>query len=176
MALLFNTKNINQKKILRPRKDPRKYYKTLYGHIAIIDEITKCYVKSLKDVAEGKIAAISYENYLIEVQTSDKFLENFKKAYVNFTRYYVKTSSQGYEIFLSKKLRDQLGEFWQSAIWFNDNPPLLQDAREVEKFNKLNEETTDYMEKLFGLKDDLGWIISRKLTNLWKRTRGDKND
>ncbi|MGD0995174.1 MAG: hypothetical protein ABR909_06585 [Candidatus Bathyarchaeia archaeon] len=145
----FQYNQHKSEKDFEARKVAQEYYMTLYGYIGVLDELTKSYLRSIQD---GKAEVFSYDNGLIEVQTSEKILDNYKNKYVNFASFYLKKSCEGYEIFVSKKLKGLLIKFWKTAKIFYDEPSSLKNKQTVEKFNNAAKETTDSMEKLFGLK------------------------
>jgi hypothetical protein len=175
LGYIFQRQQHNAEKDFEARSEAREYYKKIYGHIAIIDEITKSYVRSLQEGQEGKADVLCYENCSIEVQSSAKILERYKKAYSDFATYYLKSSSEGYEIFVSKKLRDLFGSFWRNAMLFDIHPELLKDKNKVREFNNIAEKTTDYMEELFGLKEDWRYVTKTKLSKSLGTLRGDKD-
>jgi hypothetical protein len=42
-------------------------------------------------------------------------------------------------------------QFWKYAKAFHDNVEIMKNDKEIDEFKKICEETTDCMEKLFGL-------------------------
>jgi hypothetical protein len=153
------------------RKEARDYYKTLYGHIAIMDELTKSYLRSVSPNQERKAETLCFENGSIEVQTSEKILGRYKIAYSTFSSYYLKSVGIGLEIFVPLQLRDLLGDLWGKAKRFDDNPALLENKRLVSEFNATAKKTTDYMERLFGLKEDWLYSVKQKVTELRKNNK-----
>ena|ERR1035437_5920074 len=131
------------------RKVARDYYMTLYARIGTLDEMAKSYRRSLKNDKKAKV--FLYKEGKFAIHTSDEILEDFKNAYVEFYSYYLQNASEGYEIFVSKRLQDQLFEFWRLGETFNDNNQIMKNEQEIEKFSRFAEKTTNYMEKLFGL-------------------------
>jgi len=172
LGYAFQRQQHISEKDFEARKEARDYYKTIYGHIAVIDEITKSYLRSAEE-SQGKTDVFCFENGNIEVQTTARILESFKEAYMKFSTYYLKSSSLGYEIFISKQLRDLLSEFWKMSMIFYNHPELLANKIEVRKFNIKAEQTTDCMERLFGLHENWRYSARIKLNKTIKRIRGE---
>ncbi len=81
--------------------------------------------------------------------TSEEIIENYRKAYLEFEGYCIMTKKKGMEIFVSEKLQKLLYSFWNySWNFYNDNK-LLQ--KHIINYSKIADQTTDYMDKLFGL-------------------------
>lgn len=149
---------------LEARRKAEGYYMPLYGHVAILDELARGYKRSL-EMGKAKVFAFKDCNY--EELTSKEILDDFKNAYDAFSKFYIKKKSEGYEIFVSEKLRESLSNFWVKAKSFYEDNEKLKDAKEVDTFHNLAEETTKVMEKLFGLKqfegeDNLGKKSTKK--------------
>jgi len=134
---------------LEARRKAENYYLPLYGHIAILDELARGYKRSLKI---GKAEVFAFKDCNYKELTSKEILDDFKKSYGAFSKFYIKKKGEGYEIFVSEKLREALSNFWVKAKSFYKDNEKLKDANEVDAFHKLAEETTKVMEKLFGLK------------------------
>jgi len=134
---------------LETRRKAEDYYMPLYGHIAILDELARGYRRSIE---KGKAKVFAFKACNYEELTSKEILDDFKKSYDAFSKFYIKKKGEGYEIFVSEKLRDALLNLWVKAKSFYEDNEKLKDATEVATFHKLAEETTKVMEKLFGLK------------------------
>lgn len=150
LVLAFNYLEKTSERDFEARKGARKYYRILYAHIGILDEITKSYIRSLRE--KGNAEVFSYKECKLIVHSSEAILEDYKKAYAEFFNFYLKKACLGYEIFISKKLKELLIEFWKRAKIFDDDLTKMKDKNAVTEFNGIAEETTNYMEKLFGLK------------------------
>lgn len=134
---------------LEARRKAKDYYLPLYGHIAILDELARGYKRSLKI---GKAEVFAFKDCNYEELTSKEILDDFKKSYDAFSKFYIRKKGEGYEIFVSPKLKEALSNFWVKAKSFYKDNEKLKNAHEVDTFHKLAEETTKIMEKLFGLK------------------------
>jgi len=132
------------------RKIAREYYMKIYANIGWVDECTKNYQDSLKT---GSFEIFDCDKCVIEKRTSEEILKVYKTAYEQFTASYIDGLKKGYELFIDDELLDYLKEFWSAAKYFYDNPLSLKTAEDVEKFNVTAKKTTEYMEKLFGLKN-----------------------
>jgi len=119
------------------RRDAKRYYMRLYARIGILDEMTKSYKRSLQE--KGNAEVFSYEECKLVVHTSEAISEDFKKAYAEFLSFYLKKACLGYEIFVSKKLRELLIEFWKRAKGFNDDVTKMKDEKAVTEFNTIAE-------------------------------------
>lgn len=131
------------------RKEGRKYYMGLYGHIAILHELVGAYYRSTDD---GNAKLFNFKKHIVNELTSQQILGEFNKAYEEFLKFYIETKCKGQEIFISEKLKKILGKFWIQAKEFYENNAYIDDEKKILNFNNLAEETTKIMEKLFGLK------------------------
>jgi hypothetical protein len=148
VTLVFNYYKHKSEKDFEARKEAKDYYMTLYSHIAILDELMRAYQRSAET---GKAKVFTKECKYIELP-SGEILDNFKEAYTAFSSYYIKKKCEGYEIFVSKKLKDLLIKLWSCVKTFYEDDKRMQDKKEVEYVHKIAEKTTEHMEKLFGLK------------------------
>lgn len=134
---------------LESRRKAENYYRPLYGHIAILDELARGYKRSLET---GKAKVFSFTKGKYTELTSKEILDDFKKSYNAFSKFYVKKKGEGYEIFISEELKNVLVDFWVNVKSLYEDNEKLKDIKEVDTFHELAEETTKVMEKLFGLK------------------------
>lgn len=121
----------------------------LYGYTAILHELAGAYQSSL---AKGKAKSFTFKKCEYVELTSQEILDEFNKSYSAFSSFYIKSKCKGYEIFVSDNLKEKLTKFWINAKSFHENNALMKDQQEVKEFRKSAEETTEEMEKLFGLK------------------------
>jgi len=131
------------------RRKAEDYYRPLYGHIAVLDELARGYPRSLET---GKAKVFSFKNCKYKELTSKEILDEFKESYDEFASFYIKKKCEGYELFVSEKLKNALNDFWIKAKSLHENNEKLKDNEEIDAFHKSAEETTKIMEKLFGLK------------------------
>jgi len=148
-GFFFNWLQSKSQRDFEARCEARKYYMTLYGHIAILDEFARGYPRSLKN---GKAKVFMFKECKIGELTSKQILDEFKKAYDDFSRFYIKTKWEGCEIFVSKKLKKLLRKFWIKAKTFYEDTTEMKDEKQIENFHRLAKKTGHIMEKLFGLK------------------------
>lgn len=134
------------------RQKASEYYMTLFGQIAILDELARGYPRSLTKEAKGKAAVFKFNEHEFGELTSKQILERYNEAYENFSSYYIKKKSEGYEIFIEEKLGKLLSKLWISAKTFYDDNAEMKDEKQIEKFHNLAKKTVGKMEKLFGLK------------------------
>jgi len=131
------------------RRKAEDYYRPLYGHIAVLHELATGYHRSLET---GKAKVFSFKNCEYKELTSKEILDAFKESYDEFSSFYIKKKCEGYELFVSEKLKTSLRDFWIGAKSLYENNERLKDSKEIDAFKKSAEETTDIMGKLFGLK------------------------
>ncbi len=148
-TLIFNWLQNKYQRDFEARSEARKYYMTLYGHIAILDELARGYPRSIEN---GKAAVFIFKDCKLGERTSIQILDEFKKAYEGFSSFYIKTKCKGYEIFVSKKLKKLLSKFWIEAKTFYEDNTEMKSEEKIEDFHRLAEKTTNIMENLFGLK------------------------
>lgn len=132
------------------RQFAKEYYMKIYGHIAILAELAEGYNRSLK---AGETDVFSFKDCKFAKLNSQEILNDFNEAYENFSSYYIKQICDGYEIFISKKLKELLSKFWHLAKTFHDKNEDLKVIKQVTFFKNVADETTNYMEKLFGLQE-----------------------
>ena len=134
---------------LEARRKAGDYYMPLYGHIAVLDELARGYKRSIE---KGKAKVFAFKECRYDELTSKQILAEFKKAYDAFSSFYIKKKREGYEIFISKKLKEFLSDFWIIAKNFYEDDKRMKDKREIDDFHNSAEEATSLMEKLFGLR------------------------
>ncbi len=139
------------------RKEAKEYYKKIYGHIAVLDELMRGYVRSID---EGKARVFTFKKCEYAELPSAKILEEFRLAYANFSSYYIKMKCAGFEIFVSKELKQLLIRFWDRVQAFHEDEKQMASKKEVEGAHLIAEETTEYMEKLFGLRELKGGTVN----------------
>jgi len=149
IGYLFQYQQQKSQTDVEARKEARDYYKAIYGHIVILVDLAKKYCESL---SKGKIVATDFEQCKFSRMTSETIIENYGKAYLEFEGFYIKTMKEGMEIFVSEKLQKLLFSFWHYSLAFYDDNKLLQDKKQIINYCKIADQTTDYMDKLFGLK------------------------
>jgi hypothetical protein len=132
------------------RRDAKKYYMKIFGYIAVLSELANGYSRSIE---KGEAEVFAFKECKFSKQSSEEILGNFNEAYEAFSSYYIGRKCEGYEIFVSKKLKELLIEFWYYSKIFHDDNKKMKDKNEITSFSKATEETTDYMEKLFGLNE-----------------------
>jgi hypothetical protein len=132
------------------RREAKEYYMKIYGHIAVLSELAKGYNRSIE---KGEAEVFAFKECKFSKLSSDEILMNFNEAYDTFSSYYIGRICEGYEIFVSKKLKELLIEFWHYSKTFHDDNKIMKDQKEIASFNKVTDKTTDYMEKLFGLNE-----------------------
>ena len=132
------------------RREAKDYYKKMYGHIAILDELMRGYLRS---VETGKARVFTFNKCEYVEIPSKRILEEFKAAYVDFSAYYINKKCEGFEIFISLELKELLIEFWNNVQAFYEDENQMKNKKEVENAHSIAEKTTEYMEKLFGLRN-----------------------
>jgi hypothetical protein len=145
----FNWHQNNVQRDFEARRDAKDYYLPLYGHIAKLDELARGYSRSLNT---GYADVFDFDNATSTTLSSDDILSAFKKAYLEFSKFYITKKSCGYELFISEKLRDSLTKYWCAAQDFYDDVGCLKVPDNVNTFHNLAENVTVVTEKLFGLK------------------------
>ena len=120
----------------------------LYGHIAILHELAGAYQSS---IGKGTARSFTFKKCEYVELTSQEILEDFNQSYSDFSSFYIESKCEGYEIFVSEKLKEKLTNFWINAKSFYEKNTLMKDQKEAENFRKSAEETTENMERLFGL-------------------------
>ncbi|MFX0201005.1 MAG: hypothetical protein ACFFCW_33210 [Candidatus Hodarchaeota archaeon] len=136
---------------LQRRELALDYYKPLYGHIAVLVEYAKAYCRCNPDESESVFVFNGNKSYFGELP-QDEILELFKKSYTQFSSFYIEKKSEGYEIFITEKLEENLITFWKIAISFNENPQEMKNAEKINEFDQRADKTHKFMKKLFGLK------------------------
>ena len=144
----FEARQDNLRRDFEARREAKDYYLPLYGHIAKLDELVRGYLRCLET---GKAEVFEFEKFSYEELTCKEILKNFKNCYVKFSKFYIEKKSEGYELFISEKLKEALMKFWFEAQSFDENTELLKESDNVTRFHKLAEATTNIMEELFGL-------------------------
>lgn len=144
---------------IEARKDAKEYYMKLYGHIAILHELIRAYPVSIE---KGKAEVFSFEDFTTIELAPKEIVDEFKKAYCAFLRFYVEKKKEGFEIFVSESLQELLIKFWKKAKKFYEEPKTMQNCTEIEDFVKLALESAECMEKLFGLKEETRWEKMKK--------------
>ena len=148
ITIVFDWHQNNVQRDFEARREAKNYYLPLYGHIAKLDEFVGGYIRSLET---GKAKMFEFENYDHSELTSQEILDNFKNCYGEFSKFYIKKKSEGYELFITDKMKEVLMTFWCEAQNFYDNNDELKHSDNVRKFRKLAGDLTDIMEELFGL-------------------------
>ena len=136
---------------LKRRELAKDYYQPLYGQIAVLVEYGMAYGRCNPDESESVFVFNGNKSYFGELP-QDKILELFKKSYEQFSSFYIKNKSEGYEIFIPNELEENLINFWKKAKSFYMFPQEMKNAEEIKKFDKYADEAHDLLEKLFGLK------------------------
>lgn len=136
---------------LKRRELAKDYYMPLYGQIAVLVEYGKAYDRCNPDESESVFVFKGNKSYFGELP-QDKILELFKKSYEKFSSFYIKSKSEGYEIFIPNELEENLISFWKIAKSFYENPQEMKNAEKIKEFDDGADETHDLLEKLFGLK------------------------
>ena len=98
----FQYQQHKSEKDFEARKDAREYYKTIYGHIAILADLAKGYGASL---STGEAEVSEFNECRFCIMPSEKILTNYSESYLKFEAYYLKTKKEGHEIFISRKLQ-----------------------------------------------------------------------
>lgn len=134
---------------LEARRKAEHYYLPLHGHIAVLQSQVSDYKRSL---THGRIKAFEFNECEHKELTSREILNDFRKSYEKFTRFYIEKKREGYEIFVSEGLRKALIDFWRGARIFYEDPENLKNSEMIDDFTSSADDTLDLMEKLFGLK------------------------
>ena len=148
ITIVFDWHQNNVQRDFEARREAKIYYLPLYGHIAKIDEFVGGYIRSLET---GKAKVFEFETPTYLELTTQEILDNFKKCYNDFSKFYIKKKSEGYELFITEKMKKTLMNFWCETQNFFDNNDELANSDSVKKFHVLANELTDIMENLFGL-------------------------
>jgi hypothetical protein len=153
-TLVFNYYKLKSDRDFEARKTAKDYYMKLYGNIAILDELSRGYQRSIE---VGKAKVFTKEcKYLDECTytelSTDEILERFRDAYKEFSSHYIQNKYKGYEIFVSQNLAKLLIKYWAGLNSCFDDTKLMEKEKEVEALHKIAEKITKQMEELFGLK------------------------
>ncbi|MEM2111437.1 MAG: hypothetical protein QXX08_06125, partial [Candidatus Bathyarchaeia archaeon] len=141
----FQAKEKKIERDFQARQRAEGYYRPLYGRIAVLDEMIRGYLRSLR---KGRAKVFSVQDSKYKELTSKEILDEYLKSYNEFTSFYIKTKCEGYELFISEDLKDALVKLWAKADEFSENNEKLKDSEEIESFHRLAEETTRLMENL----------------------------
>jgi len=128
------------------RQEGREFYRLLYGRIAVLHELILGYSRSL-ETGETKLFVKKRYREL----KSEQILKEFREAYNEFSEFYIEKKHEGYELFVSRELKEYLTQLWLEAEGFNADPKLLESKDSIKGFDNLARKTTAIMEKLFGL-------------------------
>jgi hypothetical protein len=149
IGFLFQRQQELSARDFEARKEAKTYYRTIYGHIAVLSDLAHSYVSCLNqtdlevaDYSAGKLCTVKGETLLTD----------YRKNFESFEKYYLNSKKEGYEVFVSKKLKHLLINFWSSSRDFYKHPDRLSNKESVDNYCEIANKTTDYMEKLFGLK------------------------
>ena len=127
-TLFFNYYKLKSDRDFEVRKIAKDYYMKLYGNIAILDELSQGYHRSIKE-KKAKVFTKEYK-YLDECTykelPTDQILENFREAYKEFTSHYIDHKYKGYEIFVSRKIAKLLVSYWRKLDSFFDDNKLME--------------------------------------------------
>lgn len=144
----FEARQDNLRRDFEARREAKDYYRPLYGHVAMLHELAIGYFRSLD---KRKIRVFDFDNLTYIELTSDKILLAFNQAYNNFSKFYIKKKSEGYELFISESLKKSLMNFWCEAQSFNEDSELMKKSERIAQFTEFAEDATNTMEELFGL-------------------------
>jgi hypothetical protein len=148
VTALYNWQQSKAARDFEARKEAKDYYRNLYGKIAVLDELVSGYQRSLK---KGKAKVFHVKDCLFVELSTEKILMEFKDAYVDFTNYYIAKKCEGYEMFVSTKLKKLLIMFWKGVRSFYEKEEKMKVKEEIDNVHLLAEKATNHMEELFGL-------------------------
>ncbi|MDR2203992.1 MAG: hypothetical protein LBE76_06840 [Nitrososphaerota archaeon] len=130
------------------RQKTLETFKQAYASISRLDEYVTAYNNS-KTV--GKKHIWIFEKGTQEERTTDEIKIMYQNEYATFIQIFIKLKNEGYELFITEKMVNNLECFWRNARAFNEDTETLNDMAKIEEFNNQALKTTDCMEKMFGL-------------------------
>lgn len=145
--------NLHEKRFDRDfqaRQKAQEYYLPLYGNIAALREFATAYIRAVND--KSKIAVVFSKNGKCKKMSQTEILEEYKKSFEAFQQFYIEKKYQGFEIFISDKLRKSIISLWGKAEIFCEDYQRMENEEDMTEFRKLVENTTIEMECLFGLR------------------------
>jgi hypothetical protein len=95
----------------------------------------------------------------------------YNEAYIKFEKYYLEKKRTGYEIYISSDLKTLLSNFWVTSLELYKDNELLRNQSKVEQLGSIADETTNYMEELFGLQGGIKLSLKKKVLRLFRRQR-----
>jgi hypothetical protein len=157
------------KKHYEARKEARDYYQTLYGHIAYVEQMMSAYIGAVKECMTSDVTSSeALEKIESKVFIKDKgfvslpFSEvrtQVKDAYDNLLSYYNQKRCEGFEIYNSVYLNENLIRFFYNASsvkFIKDfQGPQDYDSKNFESImlaKEFSEHIREHMQELFGLK------------------------
>jgi hypothetical protein len=154
-TLLINYYTNKSQKQLEARKEAKEYYMTLYGKIAYVQNLITGALGAVVAVpGQEDVGTIAYvkQKGTVELPKSE-VINLLNEAHFDLLDYYEQKNCEGYGIFVSRKLRKLLSEFFE----------IMSRARAVARENTVDyrlmseastslDEIRKYMEKIFGLK------------------------
>ncbi|MDR2204095.1 MAG: hypothetical protein LBE76_07370 [Nitrososphaerota archaeon] len=130
------------------RQKTLETFKKAYASISRLYEYTTAYSNSKKT---GKKRIWIFEKGTQEERTTDEIKIMYQNEYNTFIKIFIQPKNEGYELFITQKMVNNLECFWRNAREFNENTEALNDKTKIEEFNSQALKTTDCMEKMFGL-------------------------